>query len=82
MHRVILMEKNWNRAVKRIIRVSKKESAFVYAIFESYEGITSYSTLDCKPEDSFRDLELYITPDYVSDVDELLKNLGNLIISS
>lgn len=66
-------------SVKKVIRVKKEDSAFVYFIFESYEGIASYSTLDSKPGDAYRDLELRIPPDFVEEVDELLTRLGSLV---
>ena len=66
-------------AVRRIIRVRKQDSAFVYFILEAQEGIVAYSTLDFKPEDAHRDLLLMIPPDFVSEVDKLLKELGELV---
>ena len=61
------------------IRVKKQDSAFVYFILESYEGITSYSTLDHRPEDPHRDLELRIPPDFLAEVEELLRDLGEMV---
>lgn len=66
-------------SVKKVIRVKKEDSAYVYFIFESYEGITSYSTLDFKVGDPFRDLELRIPPDFVTEVEELLASMGDLV---
>lgn len=66
-------------SVRKKIRVKKEDSAFVYFILESYEGITSYSTLDFKQGDPHRDLELRIPPDFVGEVDELLQTLGEMI---
>lgn len=67
------------RSVWKNIRVKKEDSAFVYMILESYEGITSYSTLDHKTGDAYRDLELRIPPDFVEEVEDLLKQLGEMI---
>ncbi len=67
------------RSVFRKIRVRKQDSAFVYFILEASEGITSYSTLEHKPGDLHRDLELRIPPDFVDDVDGLLKSLGEMV---
>lgn len=64
---------------KQVIRVKKEDSAFIYFILESYEGITSYSTLDHVPGDSYRDLELRTPPDFVSEVDQLLQTFGDLV---
>ncbi len=67
------------QSVRRKIRVKKEDSAFVYFILESYEGITSYSTLEFKQGDPHRDLELRIPPDFLQDVDNLLKQFGDLV---
>ena len=71
------------RSVFKIIRVKKEDAAFLYFILESYEGITSYSTLntkgDAKDGEAHRDLELRIPPDFVGEVEELLKSLGDLV---
>ena len=66
-------------SVVRKIRVRKEDSAFVYFILESYEGIVSYSTLDFKKGDAHRDLELRIPPDFVLEVEELMQRLGEMI---
>lgn len=67
------------QSIRRKIRVKKEDSAFVYFILESYEGICSYSTLDFQVGDSYRDLELRIPPDYLDEVESLLHDLGELI---
>jgi hypothetical protein len=67
------------RSVFKTIRVKKEDSAFVYFILESYEGIASYSTLDFEPSSAHRDLELRIPPDFLGEVEELLKQLGDMI---
>jgi hypothetical protein len=64
---------------RKKIRVKKEDSAFVYFILESYEGITSYSTLDFNQGDLHRDLELRIPKDFVPEVEDLLRHLGDLI---
>jgi hypothetical protein len=67
------------KSIFRSIRVKKEDSAFVYFILESYEGITSYSTLPFKKSDLFRDLELRIPPDYEDEVQFVLNRLGDLV---
>lgn len=67
------------KSVKKVIRVRKEDSAFLYFILESYEGITSYTTLDCKAGDAHRDLELRIPPDFVNEVEDLLRRLGEMV---
>ncbi len=66
-------------SIRRKIRVRKEDSVFVYFILESYEGITSYSTLPFDKGDLHRDLELRIPPDFLHEVEELLKRFGDLI---
>ncbi len=65
-------------SIRRVIRVRKEDSAFVYFILESYEGITSYSTLPFKPGEAHRDLELMVPPDFEGDVQDVLNRLGDL----
>lgn len=67
------------RSIFKKIRVRKEDSAFVYCILEANEGITSYSTLDSKVGDAYRDLELRIAPDFMEDVTRVLKSLGEMI---
>jgi hypothetical protein len=67
------------RSVFKKIRVRKQDSAFVYFVLEASEGMTSYSTLEFKPGDPYRDLELRIPPDFVADVEDLLKSLGDMV---
>lgn len=66
-------------AIRRRIRVRKEDSAYVYFILESYEGVTAYSTLDFKVGDPFRDLELLIPPDFLTETEGLIERLGDLI---
>ena len=72
-------QKSSVQSIKKVIRVKKEDSAFVYFILESHEGICSYSTLHFKTGDAYRDLELRIPPDMIQEVDEVLKSLGELI---
>ena len=62
-------------SITRRIRVRKEESAYVYNVLESYEGLASYSTLDHKPGDAHRDLELNIPLAFQDEVEALLKHL-------
>lgn len=66
-------------SVRRRIRVRKEDSAFVYCILESHEGITAYSTLDGEPHSPYRDLDLQIPPNFVEEVSEVLEQLGDLV---
>ena len=63
----------------RTIRVRKEDSAFIYCLLESYEGIASYSTLESKNGDPHRDLELQVPVDFVEEVEALLQQLGEMV---
>ncbi|HAR44385.1 MAG TPA: hypothetical protein DCS07_17440 [Bdellovibrionales bacterium] len=67
-------------SVRKVIRVRKEDSAFVYFILEAQEGITAYSTLPSAPGDAYRDLELQIPPDFVAETEDLLKSLGEMVL--
>ena len=67
-----------HQAIRKRIRVRKQDTAFIYFILESYEGIASYSTLDSHPGDAHRDLELIIPTDFEAEVASLLKDLGEM----
>ena len=68
-----------SQTVKRTIRVKKEDSAYIYFILESYEGITSYSTLDFEVGSPYRDLELRIPVAFLTEVEDLLKGFGDLV---
>ncbi len=67
------------QSIFKKIRVPKEGSAFVYAILESYEGICTTSTLGFKNGDRHRDLELRVPPDYLEEVNRVLRSLGDLV---
>lgn len=67
------------RSLRKTIRVKKEDSAFVYSILESYEGIASYSTLNYQLGDAHRDLELRIPRDFVSQVNAVIEQLGDIV---
>jgi hypothetical protein len=67
------------RSIFKKIRVRKEDSAFVYFILESYEGIAITSTLEFKPGDAHRDLELRVAPDFENEVEGLMKELGEMV---
>jgi Domain of unknown function (DUF4911) len=67
------------QSIFKKIRVRKEDSAFVYFILESYEGIAITSTLEFTPGDAHRDLELRIAPDFIREVEGLMKELGEMV---
>ncbi len=66
-------------SLRKIIRVKKEESAFVYFIMEAQEGIVSYSTLPHQAGDPHRDLELRFSKDFQEEVEALMLRLGELV---
>ncbi len=68
-----------HEVLTRVIRVRKQDSAFIYHLLESYEGIASYSTLDSPPGSSYCDLELSIPAGFAEDVERLLSELGDKV---
>ena len=62
--------------IKKRIRVHRQDSAFVYAILESLEGMASYSTLGSDfQHQQYRDLELFYSEDFSSDLEKILEGL-------
>lgn len=64
--------------LRKIIRVHRRDSAFVYAILESLEGMVSYSTLSNAPGQNqldYRELELSIAPGFAEEVETVLNGL-------
>lgn len=61
--------------LKKVIRVRKEDSAFVYNVLESHEGIAFYSTLDSAPGDAHRDIELSVPLDFVEELKQVLQSM-------
>lgn len=62
-----------------VLRVRKEDSAYLYQILESYEGLTNFSTLDVPENPAFRDIELHIAPDLLPAVLQLVEHLQSEI---
>ena len=62
-----------------VIRVRKQDSAYVYQVFESYEGLTNYSTIPSPKGTPHCDIELHLAPDLRGHVEDLLLRLGSEI---
>ena len=67
------------RSTFRKIRTRTEDSALVYFVLESHEGICSYSTLPYGKGDPARDLILRIPPGFENEVDLALAPLGDKI---
>jgi hypothetical protein len=67
------------RFLSKRVRVRKEDSAFIYFILESQEGVVAYSTLEHEPGDPHRDLEIFIPPDFREEAERVLASLGGMI---
>lgn len=62
-----------NDAIRKTLRCAKKDSAFLYSIFEAQEGMMTVSTLHTG--ETTCDLELQIPESMLEDSEELLGQL-------
>lgn len=58
-----------------VLRVKKEDSAYLYQILESYEGLTSFSTLFESKSIPYRDVILHIAPNSRKEVERLVMAL-------
>jgi hypothetical protein len=65
--------------IVRRVRMRKEDSAFVYAVFESHEGVLSYTTLGHEAGSLHRDLQLSIPATMARDAQRILQSLGDLL---
>ena len=63
------------RFIRKVIRVHRRDSAFLYAILESLDGMTSFSTLPDAPGQEHREIELFISPESLADVNIVLDGM-------
>jgi len=64
-----------SRSGLRTVRVHRKDSAFLYAILESLEGMVSYTTLPDAPGATHRDIELCIPKGFDQEVSAVVDGL-------
>jgi hypothetical protein len=62
-----------------ILRVKKEDSAYLYQVLESYEGLTNFSTLDDDKGSPYRRIALHIAPDLRGEVSTLVDRLSQEI---
>ena len=62
-----------------IIRVRKQDSAYLYQILESYEGLTNYSTLTEEKGLPYRDIQLHFSPELLPLLKTVLERLKSEI---
>jgi translation initiation factor 2 alpha subunit (eIF-2alpha) len=58
-----------------VLRVRKEDSAYLYKILESYEGIANFSTVSEGKNLAHRDIRLHIAPDLRGEVLVLVERL-------
>lgn len=63
-----------------IIRVPKESAAYLYALLESYEGLTNHSTVGQIKESPFRDVFLHYSPQQKEELNRVLECLQREII--
>ncbi|MBC7396143.1 MAG: hypothetical protein H7333_01765 [Bdellovibrionales bacterium] len=66
-------------AHKIFIRTKKEDSAFMYAILEASEGLAAYTTLIFDSHDPYRDLELLVPEELLSEVNDLLTSMSDIV---
>ena len=62
-----------------VLRVRKEDSAYLYQVLESYEGLTNYSTLHREKGHSHCEVVLHLAPDLRTQVEILVENLRSEI---
>lgn len=67
------------QSLKWTIRMHKRDSAFVYTVFEAQGWVASYTTLPHQAADLHRDLLLHVSPDFEDDGRRILKSLEGLV---
>ena len=67
-------------AHKIFIRSKKEDSGFIYHILEAHEGLASYTTLDFKAHDPFRDLEVTFSGEQEDEVIRVIESLGQMVV--
>lgn len=58
-----------------ILRVPKDESAHLYRLLESYEGVAGFSTLPTEKNFPWRDIQIHWAPDLLTELRQAVKNI-------
>ena len=61
--------------IERTVRILKKDSAFLYAVLESLEGMAAYTTVAEAPGTC--DVQLLIPQGFESEMNDVIQSLGN-----
>ncbi len=63
-----------------ILKVQKKDSAYLYQLLESYEGLANYSTVNFTEKESpYREIKLHLAPDLVAELKVVLSKIAEEI---
>ena len=63
-----------SKIVSKVLKTSKKDSAFLYFVLESNEGLCFYSTLDESLGQSYRLIKINYTPDFQEQIHNLISH--------
>jgi hypothetical protein len=58
-----------------VLRVAKADSAYLYQLLESYEGLTNYSTLTTQKDLGYRDILIQSTPEQAEELQKVLARI-------
>ncbi|NUM87777.1 MAG: hypothetical protein HUU37_01100 [Bdellovibrionales bacterium] len=58
-----------------ILRVRKSDSAHLYRLLESYEGVAGYSTLPGEKNFPWRDVQIHYAPDQLPELRAMIRNI-------
>lgn len=72
-------QNNNSMLIKKILQVHQKDSAFLYAILESLEGMAAYSTLAHQKNSQTREIELFIPQALLADMEIILEGMRKKI---
>ena len=62
-----------------ILKVQKKDSAYLYQLLESYEGLANYSTVNIEKDSPHREIKLHLAPDLVPQLKQVLRKIAEEI---
>ena len=63
-----------SKTLSRILKTSKKDSAFLYFVLESNEGLCFYSTLDESVGEDYRLIQVNYTQDFQDQIEKLISH--------
>ena len=63
-----------SKTLSWILKTSKKDSAFLYFVLESNEGLCFYSTLDESVGEDYRLIQVNYTQDFQDQIEKLISH--------